>query len=147
MVKAEKLIQWEKTVVPLVMSFVFLYYTITILYTMITGDKVYDIRGRIAVIAILIGFLLYIYLVVVFPRKYPGEFLKYKRHAQKNLDLRKGKIGLFFFLIVALLMLSYAVFSWYKFGLDSELIEIFTLSGAMVALFSLALYFIYLLEK
>jgi hypothetical protein len=147
MIKAEKLVRWEKTIVPWIMSIIFFYLIITTSYTIVTGDKIYDIRGKIAVIAGLVVFFIYIFLGVIFPRKYPEEFLKYKRHAQKNLDLRKGKIAAFIVFIGSSLMLFLAIFSWYKFGLEPDLVGFLIFSATIFTLSLFGLYFIRLLEN
>lgn len=147
MVKAEKFIRWEKDIVPLLMSSIFLYLIFITTYSIITGNKLYDIRYNIAAIVTLVGLVLFIYLSILFPRKHPVEFQKYKRHAQKNLDLKKGKIGLTIIFIIGFLLLLTTISFWYKFGPDIELTEILLISVGGLIISGFGLYFIHLLEK
>jgi hypothetical protein len=146
-VKAEKLIRLEENAVPIIMSSIFLYLIFTTLYSILTGDKLYDIRANIAIISSLIGLVLFIYLAIVFPRKYPEEFLKYKRHAQENLDLRRGKIALIVIGTTGGLLLLLFIFLFYQFGIESGDLLVFMICLASFSISILGLYFIHILEK
>lgn len=150
MVKAETLIRWEKKAVPWVMSYVFLYIIFTSLYKITIGNSdsynFFIIQSIIILIGLLLGVVIFVFIAVIFPWRYPGEFRKYKRYTQKNLaNITKTKRII---IIMVIVLLPIFIFSFFQFGIESgkDLLIFIVVSGGFIIAI-LGLYFIHLLEK
>lgn len=147
--QAEKLINLERRVGSYIMILIFLVLIYLNGYRLITGKPVpEDVRTSIILFSLIFGFILVFYLVIIFPRKYPADFLQYKKHAKQKYNFPKFKLGLKIIFLVLIPFYSILMYTFYKFGFETLAeIRLAVLFTAVLILFVFIYYFIHLLEK
>jgi hypothetical protein len=146
--QAEKLINLERKVGYHIMILIFLILIYLNGYRLITGKSVPEnVINSIIICGLIFGFVLVFYLVIIFPRKYPSDFLQYKKHAKQKYNFPKFKLGLKIMFIVLIPFYFILMYTFYRFGFET-LEEIWIAIGftATLILFAFVYHFIHLLE-